>query len=159
MERTHVHWISRWNGRGWMDRWVDGWMDGAHRIIEAFCFSLSSELSSSSCLDPELSIKRLNFRSVWHEGGQVEWMDTVVCCPCPSCTGEQRALSLERVLPRAVRPPSGPPTGLTQNKSWAVSIGHPHPINQACIYVTLQAWWRPDVTKWLGLHWNAEIPS
>lgn len=28
---------------------------------------------------------------------------------------------------------------LTQNKAWAVSLGLPHPINHACIYVTLQA--------------------
>lgn len=51
---------------GWVDgcvnKWMARWMDGAHKIAEAFCSSLSSELSSGSCLFPEPSNGRLNFK-------------------------------------------------------------------------------------------------
>ena len=58
-------WMFEWT-HGWVDgcvnKWMARWMDGAHKIAEAFCSSLSSELSSSSCLFPEPSNGRLNFK-------------------------------------------------------------------------------------------------
>ena len=161
-----------WMG-GWIFQWTHGWvdgcvnermarrMDGAHKIPEAFCSSLSSELSYSSCLFPEPSNRRLNFQVclMW---GWAAGMDRYGCVSSlpPAVLGNRDPCPLERALTRPVRQPPGPPAELTQNKAWAVSVEPPHPLNWAYIYVTLQDWWRPDVTKqWFGQPWNAEIPS
>lgn len=62
-------WIDEWDVwvGGWKGEWVDGWipwMGGFNdpRIIKAFCFSLISELNSTSCVYAEPSIGRLGIQ-------------------------------------------------------------------------------------------------
>ena len=110
-----------WMG-GWIFQWTHGWvdgcvnermarrMDGAHKIPEAFCSPLSSELSYSSCLFPEPSNRRLNFQVclMW---GWAAGMDRYGCVSSlpPAALGNRDPCPLERALTRPVRQPPGPP--------------------------------------------------
>ena len=151
-------WMSRWMCE-WTDGSTDGWSPQDPWSI-LFFSKFRAELYSS-CLFPEPSNRRLNFQVclMW---GWAAGMDRYGCVSSlpPAVLGNRDPCPLERALTRPVRQPPGPPAELTQNKAWAVSVEPPHPLNWAYIYVTLQDWWRPDVTKqWFGQPWNAEIPS
>lgn len=135
---------------GWVDGRVNGWMDGSHRVIKAFCFSLTSELNSTSCVYAEPSIGRVSIQVCLTWRRQLGWMDTVTDrhSPAPAAQmGTESSVPWKGIACGCQAASWIPSVEPTQNKGWAVSIGPPHPINHACIYVTLQAWWRPDVTN------------